>query len=510
MAQWRIHSAQEVASLRLLIDTNIFITAEPYSGALESNIQTVTSLLRLAAEQGHRVFLHPASRDDLLKGTDPLRRGQRLAEFERYLLLEESPIPIALAAAAGDSDEGTNDHRDLRILASLNARAVTHLVTNDRRMLHRAYRAGLADGVYTPQEALEQLRALVPAEASPPPSVDRIMAYTLDVDQQIFVSLREDYSEFDKWLDTVRAESRLRPCFVVRQGSVYAGLALLKHETDCEYRLCDPVLKISTFKVDEHFSGSKYGELLLKAIFSYANSKGAATLYLEVFERHDSLKLLLAEFGFVEQAALTTKRGENVFVKQLLGTRDTTIGALIYHKMYGPPALLLDQKAWVIPIMPRWHKQLFPDAPEVPGAQPFIPGLVGPDPKPWGNALRKAYLCRSTVKAMEPGDAVLFYRSRDLRAITTVGVVEDVRRTHHSLELFSYVGRRTVYSPDDITHMCSKGEVLAILFRQDRFLDPPWRLAEVVGKKLLQTWPQSVTEVKKEGMEWLRRVLAEE
>ena len=107
-------AAGQTPVFRMLIDTNIFITAEPYSGQLEAEIDVVNSMLRLADEQGHAVFVHPASRDELAVGGDQVRAQQRLAEFNRYQRIEESPISSALKEGAGDSTPGTNDHFDLR------------------------------------------------------------------------------------------------------------------------------------------------------------------------------------------------------------------------------------------------------------------------------------------------------------------------------------------------------------------------------------------------------------
>ena len=43
-----------------------------------------------------------------------------------------------------------------------------------------------------------------------------------------------------------------------------------------------------------------------------------------------------------------------------------------------------------------------------------------------GNAIKKAYLCNAKTKQMAEGDIVLFYRSVDVSAITSLGVVEEV------------------------------------------------------------------------------------
>ena len=100
-----------------------------------------------------------------------------------------------------------------------------------------------------------------------------------------------------------------------------------------------------------------------------------------------------------------------------------------------------------------------------------LPGMdIAAENHPSGNALRKAYLCNSNTGSLEPGDILLFYRSQDLKAVTTLGVVESAIRTADPQEIMTYVGRRTVYRPDEIVMMCrSVRGVLAILFRQDQF-----------------------------------------
>lgn len=87
--------------LRLLLDTNVYIAAEPFSGGTEIGLARAATLLRLASEQGHTLLVHPATRDDLLEGMDSDRRRQRLAELGKYSMLAESPITKSLEQRAG-------------------------------------------------------------------------------------------------------------------------------------------------------------------------------------------------------------------------------------------------------------------------------------------------------------------------------------------------------------------------------------------------------------------------
>ena len=70
--------------LRPLIDSNFYITLEPYDGKIEPGQRSAAEVVRVAAEHGHKLFVHPATRDDLLEATDPALRAQRLAELEKF------------------------------------------------------------------------------------------------------------------------------------------------------------------------------------------------------------------------------------------------------------------------------------------------------------------------------------------------------------------------------------------------------------------------------------------
>lgn len=507
--------ARDGTRLRLLVDSNFVITLEPYAGRMEPGQPLAAEVARLAADQGHRLCVHPATRDDLLQGRDPERRAQRIAELAKYPLLEEGPIPAALVAVLGEPPAtGSNDHRDLRILAALHQNAAPFLITDDRALRRRATRVGLADRVLTAADAAAMLRQLAPALLSPPPRVRVVASYALDGDQPIFESLRADYDGFDSWLDqVVRPDADNRDCLVIDEDGRYAALAIVKRvERDCPHDFPAPVSKIATFKVDVGYVGSKYGELLLKSIFRAAHDRGAACLYVEVLPKHAGLVELLGMFGFVDSGHRTV-RGELVLAKRLRPTDTACCPPLQYHIAFGPPAIQGSGNVFVVPILPGWHEQLFPDSPTLPSdAAQQLALITKPDlgTHPWGNALRKAYLCHSPTTRLQAGDTILFYRSRDAQAVTAVGVVEDTLRSGDAAEVLAFVAGRTVYTPDEVAEMCARVDgVLAVLFRQDRFIDPPWTLPELQANAVLKTWPQSITSVRERGRAWVNERLAE-
>jgi hypothetical protein len=503
-----------VTPLRLLVDSNFYIALEPYGGAIEPGQEAAAEVVRLAAVQGHKLFVHPATRDDLLQAKDPVLRAQRLAELQKFPSLEEGVIPAPLVDVLGMPDTASNDYRDLRLLAALHQNAVAYLVTDDYRLRRRANKVGLAERVLTTVDAVNLLRQFAPATTAPPPRVLKVATYALDADQAIFESLRQDYDGFNEWVNTkVRPDPDNRDCLVIEENDCYAALAIIKRvEIDCPYGFPQPVTKVATFKVDTDYVGSKYGELLLKSIFAAAHTRSTATVYVEVLPRHEGLIDLLARFGF-ESSGDTTVRGEHVMVKHLHPSpRAEPLSALRHHIAYGPPAILGAGHVFIVPILPEWHHQLFPDAPHEPPTYEQLELIVDPGATthPWGNALRKAYLSNSPSNQLVAGDTLLFYRSHGPSNVTAIGVVEETLRSSDPVAITSFVGQRTVYTPDEIAKMCrSVGGLLAILFRQDRFIDPPWDISELRANGVVKSWPQSITQVRTAGRRWVHDQLTE-
>ena len=493
-----------------MLDTNILLAAEPFDGHLEATIERAALLLRLANEQGHLLCVAAATRQDMLEGRDVHRRDQRLAELGKFHELDEVPLDPGFIALIGASRPGSNDHRDLRILATLNAGAAGYLVSNDLGLRRRARRAGLGDAVLSLAEAVLLLEGLAPRVLVEPPRVSRPKCYTLDSHQQIFDGLRTDYPGFDSWLDTVKRQSDDRVCFLVTDAGTYAAIALLKAEHECAYPLDQPVLKVSTFKVADTHAGSKFGELLLKAIMQHTQAADAATLYVEVLDTHQEVVDFLTTFGFADEPD-PSKPGQHVMVKRLKPDSSAAdLSDLEYHIRYGPSALRPTQSMFIIPIKPIWHDQLFPEKKPIvaPDAQLSLFSAQPITTHPWGNAIRKAYLCNSSNASIKSGDLLLFYRSQDVQAASTIGIVEKTLRSRDPVQVMTFVGQRTVYRPHEISELAAhRRGVLAIRFRQDRFLDPAVTLNEMQIAGVLQSWPQSITKLKKAGETWLKNLL---
>jgi hypothetical protein len=229
--------------------------------------------------------------------------------------------------------------------------------------------------------------------------------------------------------------------------------------------------------------------------------------YVEVWDHHQRLIDFLGLFGYFDGGQ--SPKGEVVLVK-VFQPRNDSLSPLDFHVRYGPPAVSTIASAFVIPIQDHWHNQLFPECASAGvGGQLALPGITGQTTRPWGNTLRKAYLCNASTKQLKQGDVILFYRS-GFQAVEVIGVTEDTHRTSSPGEVMNLVGGRTVYSASDIEALAAhRSQVLVILFRQDWVIDPPWTLAELMSNHVLKAQPQSVQKVKEAGTQWIHQQLAD-
>lgn len=99
---------------------------------------------------------------------------------------------------------------------------------------------------------------------------------------------------------------------------------------------------------------------------------------------------------------------------------------------------------------------------------------------------------------MQPGDVVLFYRSRDEKNITSLGVIEEYGIYKNSDQIARKVSRRTVYTMDDITKIAEKSTKV-MLFRlighTDNQLSQQW----LETNRVLKGPPQSITKISHES-----------
>jgi predicted RNA-binding protein with PUA-like domain len=258
----------------------------------------------------------------------------------------------------------------------------------------------------------------------------------------------------------------------------------------------------SSLEGEFHIVSYSYGESLLKVLFDYAEANGYEYLYLTAKPDKEHLVDWLSEFGF-ENAGATPRGDELRLVKRRHFTRvdldehDT----YEFHVKFGPPGAKWDGiPAFIVPIIPRFQERLFP---ETPNQQASL--FSGHEAH--GNGLRKAYLCRSTIRSIRRGDLLYFYRSQQNQGVTAVGVVEDVQAMSDPKAIVTFVGKRTLYSYEEVVAMAGDGgrEVLAINFRQAKVLTSPIPVEQLRQHGVLAAPPQNTQSIPEGGAEWIAK-----
>jgi RimJ/RimL family protein N-acetyltransferase len=488
--------------LTFLIDTNIFVTLEPFGavGATEP-FEEAATFQRRVHEHGHLVALHSETKADIDRDTNDARRKQSLKAVNKYLVLDNVPASAALLEAFGASE---NDQVDALIASALEANAAHYLVTEDRDLRQRVARVAPAFGprALSLAEAIELLDQLHPPAPEPPPLVELRPCYSISLDDPIFESIRGDYAEFDEWFER-SCQLGQREAFVIGGGESLAGICILKDEDDEEYGLPSRRLKLCTVKVAEPHRRQRYGALLIKAALDNAVRRERTGLYVTVFDHHEALIRLLEDLGFTITPQVT-KLGELIMWRPLLPPPEAAseLDGFEFNRRYGPYNLKLDAPMHIIPIQPQWEERLFPEG-------RLQLEIIGENAA-CGNDLRKAYLSHASSQRLSRGDLILFYRSSDERAVRFVAVVESTLRSADASEIVSFVGTRTVYTADEIEEMTDGGrrDVLAVLLRQARHLNPGWSVNDLIANGVIGRAPQSIQSIPDKGAEWIRTALS--
>jgi GNAT superfamily N-acetyltransferase len=485
--------------MKFLIDTNIVIPLEPTGPAdLHVNTPSAAVLAQLAMYGGHQLYVHPAIRYDVARDRDDNRRELRTALVAKYLPLLDPPASTHVDSVLGEPARNSHDHVDHQLLAALYADAVDYLVTEDTDILRKARRLGIDQRVFTIGAATSLLRSLFDINPPPPPAVRDIRAYTLNPNDPIFTSFRADYDpDFDDWF--ARCRRQQRQTWVIDMDGRHAALAIVNEEKKADETFGGKTLKICSLKVSDAFRGFRFGELLLKTIFGFAETNAYASAFVTVLPKYVDLLDVLTDFGFVDSGR-RTPRGEIILAKRF--TPDPVVtNPIEYNVRFGPAAFFPDpQLAHLVPIQPRFSDVLFPETAPM---QSLFPGRHA-----FGNGIRKAYLCNAPIRTLPDGAPLFFYRSDRERGIIAVGVLERFMVSRDADEIVREVGRRTVYRFAEIQELAARGEVLVLFFRQSRILIPYVDVRELEAASVINGPPQSIQRVREEGARWLYQRIA--
>lgn len=486
---------------RLLLDTNVVIAHEDDGSEHHPHAATAAQLVELAHSMGFEILLSNGTRRDFLRAPD-LIRAKRMRLLEKYYRTLQAVPESANVRAQFPDSLNANDAADVEVLSTYDTGLANILVTEDVRMKRRAQRAGLRD-VLSISAAVDWLRELRAPNLDNASAAHVVDAYLISRQAPIFTSLRGDYPEFDDWW-TSKVVHEERDAIILGATETPDGLAVLKPEENT-FDLGNLVLKVCTFKVMDQSSGStgagRRGELLLRAVIDYARDTGHSVMYMTVKDHHEKLLAWLERFGFTMDAHRDSH--ERIMVKHLNPLPGApTLEPLDHAVAFGPRSVRV-LRAHVVPIQYDLHDRLLPDS---------SPQISLFENEPCGNAIRKAYICRSPSRQLVPGDLLAFLRTRTSSTrLTAVGVVEQTFLSNDPAEIAARVRGRTVYSYAEIERLCidatSTRPVLTILFRLDRRIEPPWSAATLNLAGVMKRSPQSIARISPKGVQWLRTEL---
>jgi ribosomal protein S18 acetylase RimI-like enzyme len=505
-----------MADFKLLVDTNVVIALEDPQPVEAS----LAELFRLCNEYSVGLFVDGANYDDVARDRDDHRRQVTLSKLGKFQKLRgiRMPADAALVSRFG-AIRSENDRSDVRLLATLDSKAVDFLVSADIGLHKRAERASLDSSVLTVEEALTWLKQSFATKSVALPHIIERKAYELSQNDAMFASLRLDYPLFGQWFDKCKREHR--DCWVLEIDGEVAGLVIRKDEKHADAQTTHrgpKILKICTFKVREEFQGEKFGELLLKQILWYAQQNSYDLTYITAFPKHAFLIELLRYYGFHETETLES--GELVLEKPLLKGPLPPLSQTAfdfdrthYPRFHDGPSI----NKFCIPIQADYHRRLFPEIAfgrELPlfPTETFGPILSRGESRMPGNTIRKVYLCRAKTTRIRPGDILFFYMSKDERlaatqSVTTVSIAEQVTNVSNTDDLIRLTAKRSVFSAEEMDGMGAKPSdpVKVIDFLLVGHLQPALQLKTLINAEVFNNRPpQSIAQFSEDRYEALK------
>lgn len=416
--------------MKVLLDTNIVIHRETYK-VLHDDIGLLFGWLdKLRYEK----CVHPITVQEISKFGDKAVAESFKKKLESYFLLKTtSSLCGEVSQISAEVDSTQNDKNDTILLNEVFCGRVELLITEDKKIHHKAKLLGISDKVFFIDSFIEKCLVENPTLVDyKVQSVKKEYFGNIDINDGFFDSFKKDYVGFDKWF--IRKSDEV--AYVCRdKGKICAFLYLKCESEDENYSNITPAfgtkkrLKIGTLKVT--LNGYRIGERFVKIIIDNALKFKVDEIYVTIFENTvEQMRLvrLLEEYGFYKHGNKTTASGiESVYVKSMT----PTINELDLKKSY--PFMDANKNVFLVPIYPQYHTSLLPDS---------ILSNENPSEfetqESYRNAISKVYICRSYERNIKPGDIIVFYRTGGYyrSVITTLGIVENVKTNINTQDEF--------------------------------------------------------------------------
>jgi len=480
--------------MKILLDTNIIILREN-NHVIPDNLTKLMSLLN-GLEQCS-LHVHYLSKMEIQHDLNLERRSINFAKISSYAVLNDYPDCQQDSEYLNQLDppKSENDIVDNQLLYCVYRNVVDYLITEDHGLLKKAEKLGIKT-VININEAIVIFDQFFPkTDLNLTQNFVKKKAFALNVKDSFFDSLKNEYKEFEHWWQKIAN----RECYAYLNEKDELNALLIpkienKKDLDFNFRTeSDKILKICLFKVSSRAQGLKLGERLLKIAFDYAAVNLINDIYLTHFcSDNDYLVSLIENYGFYKYAE--NSRGESIFLKHVTKpAKDKTKDISELNKKYYPSFCSNNNvRKHIIPIQPYFHDLLFPDYQYDEEHQSNL--LLENTPSE-GNSIKKAYICNAKTTKIQPNDILLFYRTRDYKCITTLGIVDEVYyKKKDPNEIYKLISKRTVFDLKNIENLCKK-DVLVILFKQQFYLRNHYPYEQLLASGSIHGPIQTIMEI---------------
>ena len=438
---------------RVLLDTNIIIHRESYKNVAFE----VVNLYKWLDILNSKKLVHPVTKKEIQKYNDENVKKNICIKLDSYEELIPRNIQdnffIEICKRFAQDQNSLNDNQ---ILYQVYDGLADILITNDIKMLKKATILGIRNQVFSVDEYLKNV------ENSFPKKIDYKMLSVkkeefghINLDDEFFDTLKEDYPGFEDWFSSKNKEE----AYVFKQDVKVHVFLYVKTEFEDEedYLRINPILskkkrlKVGTFKIDDKLKGFRLSERFIKIIFDNALKNNVKEVYVTLFENHrkeiDALRDVLCKWGFYKYGSRTYANGkeESVFVKTLEKYDNTK------DIKYNFPNLPNANRMFILPINPEYHTNLFPDS--------ILKNenmSLYQDNKGHLYSLEKIYVSGTYKRNPKPGDFVVIYRSGDRypkyysSVCTCLCVLEEIKTPTSLEEYLSECSNKSVFSKKEL------------------------------------------------------------
>lgn len=427
--------------MKALLDTNIIIHRE----ASKVINQDVGILYRWLDRAKYTKCVHSLT----LAEIDKYKNRQAVETFQikldSYHQIEiPSPMQAQVKAISDKLDVNENDRNDSKLLNEVFIGRVDILITEDKKIRKKAKELGIEEKVFTIDSFLERTFAEHPDLVNYKVlNVQKLKFGRINLNDDFFSSLKEDYDGFDKWFIR-KFDEEAYITVNSNNGLLLSFLFLKVEDKDENYTDIMPAflpktrLKVGTFKVINN--GFRLGERFMKIIFDNALKNRVDEIYVTIFNKRDEQRRLidlLEQWGF---NLWGKKNGELVYV------RDFSKKVNTLNLKHSYPYISKKSDCFIVPIYPDYHTELLPDSIlNTESPKDFVEDF------PHRNAINKVYVSRAILPHPKPGDNIIFYMTGGYykSVISTIGVVQEVKYDFSNEHEFILHCRKSSVFPED-------------------------------------------------------------